>query len=614
MAKNKQDQDDDMIKPDLEAYPSGWNDDDVKTALALIGQNNTDKNARDAQNLRINALLKEASVTDEPTKPRYLGAKKAKQAVTKTVERIQPLRWTLQGDGASEEEEILITKAVKEALHRGNYDWSFTGKGGILDKIVRYGNAYRIIEPQDNTKTSFPVGFTVIDSNNLWFNVEATSFRNGNKNVTQMVALFTGTLREFNQKFPDYENKITPGKIPRAFSFKDLDQTSTQRFKTNYQQSGQDDDQQVMEWAYFWDSNDKCFISFAGADLQIMEKKEDKDYPYIFENIEGKKEAYIPVINYMCIPAEEGIYDVGVVAYVFDMSVLFRRTLNQVIGHVEENVYPHTLINIPEGQEDSFFNLVEMANQMRAGGQNAYIPMTFNPNSPGQISSANPILNGGDINAAQTLMQMIDDEFRKCGIYLDEPIDASVTATQIEYNASNALTLPKAIMKYNAPEIEFEVSVALDLLKKNIKKGDKTPLILDSTVDLPDGQYSIRGIPFSLGWLKEELTKRAWRVQSDPESGAVMNNAMLIGLYKSIMPSMNPQSPEYAAMNQKIALLSGVSTVKPNPASQMLAAQSAQGGGGQAPSQTPPPAAPPTPPLAQSAQIPTANQAAGLPA
>ena len=574
---------------------SGWEDEAVKGALLLIGLNNSDKSKRDNQNIQINEILKEASEVTEPTLPRFIGAKRLKQAKSKTIERIQPLSWTLQGDGATEEEEILVTKAVKEALHRGGYDSTFTAKGGIIDKIITYGNGYRMIVQRDKKKTAFPVGFKMIDSNNLWMTVGATSFRNGNKNVTQIVALFRGTMREFNEQFPEYEDMVTPGYIPRAFSYKDLDQTSTQHFQSAYAAGTDagDDDGQEIEWAYYFDIYEKCYVLFAGAELTVLEKKEGKEYPYKFKNLEGKEECYIPVMNYICIPAEEGIYDVGIIALLFDMGIVFRQSMNWDIGRTRENAYPHTYVSIPQGQESQFFNLVDSANQMRAAGQTAYIPFTFNPNNPGQVASATPILNGGDPNAGAVLRSTIDDEFRKCGVYLDEPVNGQVTATQIEYNASNALTLPKAIMKYNHHEIEFELMVALDMLKNQIKKDDPTPLILETTVDLPDGTRSIRGIPFSLGWLKEQLMARQWRPQVDPNSGAVTNDVMLLTLYQKMLPTMDPASPEYAAINKKIALLTGTSVPKTNPAEGMLAADAAQPGG-----EPPPP--------------PTANQAAGL--
>lgn len=546
-------------------YPSGWDDEDVKRGLALIGAYGADKTARDNQNQMINEVLAEASLVSEPIRPRFVGAKRLKQAVTKTAERITVPKWTLQGDGATEDEEIIVTKAVKEVLHRAGYDWTFTGKGGIIDGILRYGDKYRMFVPTDSTKTSIPFKFQTVDGNNLFMSTEATSFRHGNKIVTQLVALFRGTIREFEEQFPEYEGQIKPGYIPRKFSFKDLDQTRTQRFRQSMASAEDAEDSLETEWAYMFDIHKKTFCFVAGGDLAVLDKKEGKKYPWVFKNIEGKEEPYIPVSNFICLPSEEGIYNVGLVAYLYDHGITFRRVLNMIIGHVEENTWPDTLVNIPQGQEGAFFQLKDMANQMRAQGQMAYIPITYNPSSPGQISSAQPILNGGDINGAQALMAIIDDEFRKCGVYLDEPLNADLTEQQIALQASNATTLPKAIMKYNAPEIEFEIMAALDLLKKGLSKDDKAPLIMDTTIDFSDGKRSVRGVPYSYGWLKEKLLERAWRPQLDPESGAQMSNNMLISLYKSILPTMQPGTPEYQAIAEKITLLSGVSIPKSNP-------------------------------------------------
>jgi len=572
----KEEKKDDKNESDYGNYPTGWDDDAVKAGLLLISMNNVDKSARDSQNQEINEILKEASVVGEPTAPRYIGAKKAKQCVAKTKERIQPLKWKLQGDGSTEEEEILVTMALKEALHRGGYDSTYTGKGGIIDGILNYGDKYRLIVPRDDTKSAFPVGFEIIDSNNIWMNTNATSFRDGNKNVTQLVVLFKGTKREFEEKFPQYDD-VPCGLIPRNFTYKDLDQTNAQKFK---QVGAGTEEQQEIEWAYIFDSSKRTYRLIAGAELSILEAKDDKEYPYVFKNIEDKEEAYLPVGNHMCMPSEEGIYNVGLVAYIYDLCVGYRRTFNQIIGHVEENTHPHTLVNIPQGQEETFVNLIETANQVRAAGKPAYVPITFTPGQTGAISSAQPLLNGGDLNGAKMLLEMYDNELRKCGVYMDEPIQMGITATQVEYNASNALTLPKSIMKYNAPTVEFEITVAIDMYKKLIKNDDKTPLILDSQVELPSGPHSTKGVPYSLGWLKLKLLERAWRVDVDDESGAKVNENMTIALYTKLLPTLQPGSPEYVEMARKLALASGVdiSPVKRQALEAKQAAMGAQGG------------------------------------
>nr|QGH72416.1 MAG: hypothetical protein [Podoviridae sp. ctka020] len=599
---------DEDFQTEESAYPSGIDDEDVKRALLLIGQTNSDKTTRDQQNRLINDILREGTIAQEPTAPRYIGAKRLKQAKTKTAERIQPLKWWLQGDGADEDMEIIVTQAVKEVLHRGGYDATFTGKNGIIDGILSYGDKARFVIPADKKKTGFPVRFMIVDSNNLWFTKNATSFRHGNKNVTHIVALFHGTKGEFFDVFPEYKGKnITMGIIPKSYTtFKDLDQTTTQQFQGAFSESNDDT---PVEWMYVFDIRRKVYMLVVGERLQVLLKQSGDEYPWVFENSEGKEEVFFPIVNYICLPAEEGAYNVGLCAYLFDLCITFRRSINQLIAHANQTIFPHTYINIPKGQEASFFNLVEMANQMSAAGQTPYIPLSYDPatGAPNQISPASPLVNNGNPSVGENLMARIDDEFRKCGVYLDEPINSSVTATQIEYNASNALTLPKAIMKYNAPEIEFEVMVAIDMIKKYVKKGDKTPLVLDTNVDLPDGSYSIRGISLTLGWLKDQLTQRAWKVRTDPESGASMNNSALLSLYEKILPLTQTGSPEYNAITQKIALLTGVIIPKQNPATQMMAANA---GRQQYKEMT---GEEVIPTGGQKVSIPSPNEAAGIP-
>jgi len=589
-------------------YEDGWEDIVVKNALLLIGENNSDKNTRDNQNRMINEALREAETLQEPEKPRYVATMRLKQAKVKTAARIQPLKWTMQGDGATEEEEILVTKAFQEALHRGNYDSTFTGKNGVVDGVLSYGNKYRMIQTRPNKESSFPVEFVNIDNNNAWMSTKATTFRNGNKNVTKFALVFTGTRRDFEEMLPEYAGKNIPaGFIPKTYQFKDLDQTVSQQFKSGFDLG--DKDGQQMEWAYFWDIVRREYVLFAGSSLKVLEKKTVKNYPWVFKNIENKEVVYFPVTNFMCLPSEEGIYDVSLLAYIYGSCATIRKAMNGFINHTFDNMNPHKFVNVPQDQADAFFNLIEMADQMAASGQQAYVPIAYNPNNPGQITSgANPVVNTGDSEVANRLIDRMDDELRKCGVYLDEPLESDLTEQQIALQASNAQTLPKEIMKYNAPEIEFELNVALDLMKKYIKTGDKTSLVLDTTIDLPDGKYSIRSIPFTLGWLKEKLNERDWRFVVDPESGAVTNNNVLISLYKSILPTMDPASPAYAATNEKVALISGVTIPKTNPAAQALVAQGAQGG---QPIPTEGGTIPPPPEL--NTPAPALQEAAGIP-
>jgi hypothetical protein len=550
--------------------------------MLLIGRNLTDKTANDNENQLINDLLKEATQVKDPTSPRFLGAKRLKQGIGKTAERLQPLSWDLQGDGATEEEEIMVTKGLKEALHRGGYDTTYTSKGGIIDRILRSGNAYRLILRADPDKTAFPVKFMMVDQNNLFMSTSATSFRGGNKNITELAALFTGTVQEFKEVFPQYaddvdQKHIRPGVIPKnSTTFKDLDQTYTQKNSTD---SG-GEDQELMDWLYTFDITNKSYRLVAGSDLSILEKEDKSKYTFSFENLEGREEPYIPVSNHICIPAEEGIYDDGLGAYLYDQSIVFRQVVNMTVGHVRENAYPHTLVNIPQDQMASFLNLSRTADQLRNAGKKAYIPVGFNANQgPGAVASAAPILNGGRMDESLGLLNLLDDEFRKCGVYLDAPVERGVTATEVKMNASNALVLPKSIMKRNAPEVEFEVMVSIDIIKKEVKAGDETPLILDTTIELPDGEFSTRSVPFTLGWLAEKLTERQWRVVVDKESGARTDDTAMLIHYQELLPQLVPESPEFAAVQKQIMLLSGVKVPGAAPSTQALVADQATPGG-----------------------------------
>jgi hypothetical protein len=529
----------------------------VAAMLKLIQDMITDKVQQDADNLSIQNLYEEAFSVNQPVAPRYLGAQKLHQAVTKTRSRCKPFDFTLNAPNVSDADEMVTVAGMQTVLKRGGWQESFSGKGGVLDNALLFGDGFRLIGRRGED-SSFPIEFIPITNNNLFCSLKSTGFRRGSKPVTKAAAIFSGSWGEFCSLFPEAAKKCGKGRIPRQnyVSLREIDQTWIQRMR------GEED---VIEWGYFFDLETRSYILVAGTACTIIEEKYGDEYPYIFTDAEGRKKDYIPISHYICIPASLGFYNHGLGDLLFQGANQYRRLLNLGIGHVEDNTYPHTAINIPAGQEGQFMQMLDMANRMRAAGQKPYLPFTFDPaQGTSQIATAQPILNGGNIQEMMEMLDRIDLEFKRNGIYLDEPESADATATQTIRDENNASAFTKEMMKYNAAEGEFEILVAMDMVKRFVKKGDKTPLNIRIQVPDIDGDpndvFTVKG--YTLGGLKEMLVEHDFFVDLDADSGAIITDTQRLANLEAVAPYVQG-TPGFSKVASQVGFLKGLDLSMP---------------------------------------------------
>jgi hypothetical protein len=527
-------------------------DSGVFLARNVMESNYTDKYTQDTINQAINIAYKAASTVVVPTPPNYIGAKKLYQSIWKTTNRTKPLDFEMHGTAIEEDQTIdetveqLVTEGFATVLKRANYDATFRDKGGMASNLLMYGDGFRMIGRRG--EGGFPIEFINITNNNLYVSVQSTGFRRGNKPVTEAVAVFSGTKDEFLALFPTMKSKASQiyGTIPRTqVQIKDLDQTSTQVFNGG---SGEND---IVEWAYYFNKVKKIYTLFVGGNCLVVEEKTGNDYPYVFTDAEGREQTYIPISQYICVPAAEGFYNIGLGALLYDLTIADAETLNDMVGSIKENTYPLTFTNVPEALVDSFGQLLEMGYRMRKAGQRAIVPL---PQGPGgtSYSPAQPLQNAGDINGASILRGAYDLEFKRMGVHLDEPEAADATATQTLRDEQNANAFVQNFMEYNASETEFELYVVLDLIKKLVKKSDKTPLNIRASVE--GAEYK----GFTLGQLKDELTKFHYFFDVDSKSGAIPSSIVRRAKLTSALESLDPSDPMRSAIFAELMAFDGV--------------------------------------------------------
>lgn len=495
----------------------------VADAIRLMTDNFSTKNQRDSRNQVIQDIVENNFVLKSPNGAMRISTKKIVQAQWRLLTKMKPLDFTMHGLQASPLEEKLATAAMSTILKKGGYDATFREKNGMAMNLVNYGDAFRFIGPKK--EGAYPVEFTMIDNSAVYVDAKATQVRGGSRPCSKMAIVFSASWDKFVQMFPSAKNIAGPGRLPRDNPYyKDTTQS--------YIQTMRNDEGFLTEWCYYYDLEHKAYCMFAGSGCTIIEEKIGKDYPYVMEE-DGDELAYIPVSHYMGMPASGGFYNHGVLEFIYDLCVLYRRIFNLMSQSVEENVSPLALVNLPNDEADNFFNKLHVAYQERAMGRAAFIPIKQDGLS-NQTATIQPFAIQALINEAEVLFNRIDLELKRIGIYLDEIDTVNPTATEVLANIDKQNEFVRQLMEFNASEVEFELKVALDLAKKTIKTGDKVPLNLTTMVNI-DGQM-VRPDDLTLGVAKKAFKERNWFFVVNSRTGVIPSGTMLRAQLQSVMP------------------------------------------------------------------------------
>lgn len=496
----------------------------VRDCLKLLTENFTEKNAQDTKNDQVLDLIEAGFEIREPNGPRVINSKKLIQVYWKIVNKLKPLDFHFHGTNRPEHMEDLVTEGMGTVLKKGGYASSFRDKGGTASNLVAFGDAFRLIGARG--EKGFPVEFTTALNSNIYVNVEATGFRSGAKPVRKCAVVFSGTWAEFVALFPGGAKIATVGEIPRDISqLKETDQSTWQQL-----QRGNAD---LIEWCYYYDLDNLSYTLFAGSKCSILKQENGDAYPFRFKDEEGRDVPYIPVSHYMCLPSLRGFYNHSVFSMVYDLAILYQQIFNELSGYVRENVNPIELVNLPREEADKFFGKMAAAYRMRAEGKRAFVPIEYDATGQGSVSSQS-LIRQGLINEAIALFDRIDLEIKRLGVHLDEIESAQATATQILSDQERADQFVAQIMEFNASEVEMELLIAQDLVKKAVAKNDKTPLHITTSIEV-DG-VEVKGGAFTLGQLKDELSKHEYFPRVNSRSGAIPSNTMRRAQLMQVLP------------------------------------------------------------------------------
>jgi hypothetical protein len=356
-----------------------------------------------------------------------------------------------------------------------------------------------------------------------------------------MAVIYRYTMTQFNELYPEFANKVAPGKIPRAIRYlKQLEKTWLQ---TTYQ--GQD----TIEVCHYT-SIAKKQVVFAGAACSILEKFEGKEFPYMMDN-----EAYLPLLWMRFFPSSEGLYDYGVGQMLYDLIILCARMNNMAYNHAGDNIYPITFVNSPNKGASKLFGEILKAHEMRANGGKGYV-VSENQQGAGSGVTLEQFQTPPITAEWERITNDLYREIERLGFKLDMPDLGSSPNEMSILSLQESTDAPiKQITEFNGPEYEMAIKMAMEALRQFVDVDDQTPINSMTDIETADAKFPMRGIP--LGWVAEELRQNKYFVVVNTKSGVVQSNVMEQTQLDRAMRTVTPGSPAWNKLSIKMAAMNG---------------------------------------------------------
>lgn len=535
---------------------TGFENEGVKSAINLMGQNSTIHNRHEGIWRTIQQMFEAGFTVWNPTGTQKISSKLILQILWKVVGKFKipdfkihkagPFAFgdkeTMKVDAIARDlSEQVVTAGVGTVMKEGKFLQCMRDKGGAFYKTALFGDCH-IQVGYDNDNSDYPITFKVCSLSDTYMNNSATDIRDatGGLSCTEVVLIYRYTMRNFNELYPGWEGKVSPGEVPRAYRYrKQLEKTWLQ---TTYE------DEDMIEVAHRI-GLDKRKTVFAGPACTVIEEVEGDDFPYMMD---GKP--YLPVLHFKFFPSSEGYYNYGIGHMIFDLAVILAQMDNMAYNHAGDNIYPITFVNSPNKNSSKLFNEILKAHEMRASGGKGYV---ISENQAGGAGvTVEPFQSPPITQEWERAFTRLEQQITRLGFRLDVP-DLGANPNEMSIMAEQEATdAPlKQIIEFNSSEFEMAVLMTMNALREFVPDDDQTPI--NSTVDIEagDAQIPMRGFP--LGWVAKELRDNKYFVEVNTKDGTIPSGVMENARIDKSMAKMMPGTPAWNKMALKQARLNG---------------------------------------------------------
>jgi len=524
---------------------SGLDNKAVKTYLNMVGDSVSVKTVQQSDYTAIQDLLTSNFDISDPTGSRKLNSYRLYQALWRTANRMKPLDFMIHGTGIPEWKEKIVSAGIGTVMDRGGYDSALRDKNGVFFNMLLYGDGPLMIGMNPDKKSYAPLLFTPFSAVNLYMDGFSTGIRNRGMagSAYRAMAIFSYSWNYATELWPQLKKNGGIGKIPRERN------AWLKQQERSYEQTFNLEDE--VEIGFGFDIHKKNFVVFAGEACTVLEEFNGADYPFVRDD----GTPYIPILQFICIPSSEGPFNYGIGHLLYKLALVTQRLLNMELGHAEDNTYPITLVNTPQGEAANFFAKLVEANKMRAAGKKPFVAMEYDPNNPNSSNvQAQSLLTQNLTNEWQLIYNTLIDEIQMLGINLKELTrEGNPTATEILSDEENSSSWVKQMMEYNASESQCAVEITMDAVKKFVSKKSKTPLNLTSKV-LYEGK-EIRPDMITMGMLSTELKDGNYWVKINSRTGTIPSDTMRRAKAMQLLPMAAPGSKAQKAL---LGTLSGI--------------------------------------------------------
>lgn len=509
----------------------------IQKFLFMIADNTLGgKNDRDLKNELIRKLFKEGFEIHDPTGTFKVGSKVIQQCLWRVMSKVKFLNVSMHGTQKDEDTERLVSEGVRTVTDRGGLSSCFRDKGGVFQNAFMFGDGFVGMGRGENDEN--PVSYRVFKNEDVYYDNNSMGIR-GVRPANRMCAIAQFDKEEAYDLWPVLEEEQAHGRIPGTF------------LKEESKDSIQDKD--VLEVCWGWNKSEKDYVIFGGTQCVSIDDFEGDEYPFIKNN-----KPFIPVFQFLCQPSAEGFHNYGIGDMVYDLAVITRKLMNMEVGHLEENVYPITLINAPQSKVDELVEKMAMANIARQNGGKPFVAMEYG--TSGQTGTqAQSLLTQSLFNEWTVMWDKLYKEISRLGINLDDIERGSgITRGQVvaEEQASNAFVMQ--MMEYNATETQELLDCSIDAIKEFVSDRNKTPLNLTTRITMPDGSTQRLATELTMGMLSKELKSGNWFAKTDARTGAIPSDLLKMLNWEAQLAVTPPGTPQFNELYRQIAKSRGI--------------------------------------------------------
>ena len=376
-------------------------------------------------------------------------------------------------------------------------------------------------------KESWLPEFKPCDITWVYFDSNATNLRtNWSNKLTRATVVFKMWYDQAVAQYPWIKDKAVMWSLPSTQEF-DLYQDLNDM---DWEQDWLAQNREIEIGFYFDISEKPRFTVFAWRTAAIWVDLKWEDYPhYLWE---GKtRENYIPLLQWLCFPTREWLLNAGFGHIIYPIAMKWQELTNKAINHVQDNMDPVRIVNVPKQQAPRFLSRVKDAKLMQSKWQRPIVVNDFGGwEAWGWLGNVETFQSQPMTWDYERLIEQFKQMLTAFWINLQTVnIDPNQPLGSVQIEEENRTEIIRQIQEMNTSTYRFAVEILMDSVKKLDEEADAEtldmvlPVNLTSAEDLelfqaawqepPEFDYTIRD-------LKEDIESATWEVQVNSRTWA----------------------------------------------------------------------------------------------